>query len=301
MSLDLQHRIGSITKTFATTLALLLVEEGKLDLDDAVSDYVSGVPNGDQITIRMLGSMTSGLSEYLANDEFRGTFFEDPSRVWTPPELLDASYALGSMFEPGTSSSYSNANTVLLGLVIEAVEGRPFGEVLDEKILTPQGLDHTVWPNDEQFTEDHTTGYTSVVPDEDEVDSTFWSPSQAYSAGQMISTVGDLTKWIRLVGSDELVGPELQAERLEWEGFGDNNEQWHYTFGLEENTGWLGHNGEIPGFESYAVYNPELDATIVLAINTDKRLGSEPPINVLMRDISAVFFPENPVEVPVIG
>jgi len=97
MSMDLQHRIGSVTKTFTTTLILQLAQEGKLSLDDPVSKFVAGVPNGDKITLRMLGNMTSGLREYLANTKFRNTFFKDPSRTWKPQELLDASYKQGSV------------------------------------------------------------------------------------------------------------------------------------------------------------------------------------------------------------
>jgi D-alanyl-D-alanine carboxypeptidase len=151
MSMDLQHRIGSVTKTFTTTLILQLAQEGKLSLDDPVSKFVAGVPNGDKITLRMLGNMTSGLREYLANTGFRNTFFKDPSRTWKPQELLDASYKQGPQFAPGTNSDYSNANTVLLGLVVEKVEGRPFAEVLKEKILVPQGLNHTFFPANEKF------------------------------------------------------------------------------------------------------------------------------------------------------
>jgi D-alanyl-D-alanine carboxypeptidase len=300
MTMDLQHRIGSVTKTFTTTLILQLAQEGKLSLDDPVSKFVASVPNGDKITLRMLGNMTSGLREYLANAEFRNTFFKDPTRTLKPQELLDASYKQGPQFAPGTNSDYSNANTVLLGLVIEKVEGRPFAEVLKEKILVPQGLDHTFFPADEKFSGPHIDGCTSLYPGKEEVDSTSWSPSQAYAAGAMISTVGDLTKWAKLVGTGALISPELQAERLNWDRLGDNDDNWHYTFGLEENSGWIGHNGMIPGYFTFEVYNPEVDATIVIAMNSDKKVNGEQGINVLLRDISKILFPDNPVNVPVI-
>ena len=87
MSMDLQHRIGSVTKTFTTTLILQLAQQGKLSLDDPVSKFVDGVPNGEKITLRMLGNMTSGLREYLANTEFHDTFFKDPSRTLKPQEV----------------------------------------------------------------------------------------------------------------------------------------------------------------------------------------------------------------------
>jgi D-alanyl-D-alanine carboxypeptidase len=300
MSMDLQHRIGSVTKTFTTTLILQLAQQGKLSLDDPVSKFVPGVANGDKITLRMLGNMTSGLHEYLANPEFRTAFFKDPSRTWKPQELLEASYKQEPQFAPGTNSAYSNPNTVLLGLVVEKVEGRSFAEVLKEKILVPQGLNHTFFSNNEQFPGRHIHGYTSLYPGKKEVDSTSWSPSQAYAAGAMISTIADLTKWAKIVATGALISPELQAERLKWDRLGDNDDNWHYTFGLEENSGWIGHNGQIPGHFTFEIYNPKLDATIVIAMNSDKNVNGEPGVNVLLRGISKILFPNNPVNVPVI-
>jgi D-alanyl-D-alanine carboxypeptidase len=301
MSIDRQHRIGSVTKSFTTTLILMLVDEGKLSLDDPVADYVDGVPGGDQITIEMLGNMTSGLPEFLGNAEFRAEFFADPLRTWTPQELLAASYELGQDFPPGTSSAYSNANTVLLGLVAEAVEQKPFAEILDEKILGPQGLDGTAFPADAAFFGPHTSGATTLDPAQEVVDSTAWSPTQAFTAGQMISTVEDLTRWGELLASGELISPELQERRLQWEPLGDNDEDWHYTFGVEVNTGWLGHNGMIPGYMTFVVHHPEIDSTVVLVQNTDKNVDGEPGINPLMRQLMTALFPEHPMNVPVVG
>jgi D-alanyl-D-alanine carboxypeptidase len=221
-------------------------------------------------------------------------------RVWQPQELLAASYAQGPRFAPGSSSEYSNANTVLLGLLVEAVEGEPFGTVLEQKILKPAHLDHTAFPTDERFTSSHTHGYTTLSPGKAEVDSTAWSPSQAYAAGQMISTAGDLTRWAKLLGTGALLSPELQAQRLRWDPIGDNNDEWHYTFGIEENSGWLGHNGQIPGYLTFVVYHPDLDASIVILMNTDRSVGTDPAVNKAMRELSKVLFPDHPVRVPAI-
>lgn len=293
----MQHRIGSITKTFTTTLILKLVQEGKLKLDDPIAKYVNGVPAGDRITIRMLGNMTAGLSEYLGNPEFRAAFFADPARAWEPQELLAYSYAMGPEYSPGTSATYSNANTVLLGLAVEKIEGKPFEDVLEEKILRPNNLSHTVWPDDGNFSAPHVFGYTSLDPSNPIVDSTNWSPSQAYSAGQLISTLDDLTLWVKLLAKGTLLNADLQRERLRWDPIGDNTDNYHYDFGIEDTTGWLGHNGGIPGYMSYAVYHPAIDSSIVVFINSDKVIDGEPPVNPLLRDVSAILFPDNPVKV----
>jgi hypothetical protein len=112
-----------------------------------------------------------------------------------------------------------------------------------------------------------------------------------------ISTVADLTKWAKLVGTGALITPELQAERLKWDRLGDNDDNWHYTFGLEENSGWIGHNGQIPGYFTSEVYNPELDATIVIAMNSDKKVNGEQGINVLLRACARTRFVNDAIDV----
>jgi D-alanyl-D-alanine carboxypeptidase len=124
--------------------------------------------------------------------------------------------------------------------------------------------------------------------------------SQELLAKAQRLTIADLTKWAKIVATGALISPELQAERLKWDRLGDNDDNWHYTFGLEENSGWIGHNGQIPGYFTFEVYNPKLDATIVIAMNSDKNVNGEPGVNVLLRGISKILFPNNPVNVPVI-
>ena len=116
-------RIGSVTKTFTVTGVLQLVDEGKLGLDDPIAKYVDGVPSGDQITLRQLADMQSGLCNYTATDTFRDALFADPHRTFSPRELLGYAFARSAVFPPGQGFDYSNTNTVLLGLVVEKVSG----------------------------------------------------------------------------------------------------------------------------------------------------------------------------------
>ena len=95
-----------------------------------------------------------------------------------------------------------------------------------------------------------------------------------------------------------MISPELQAERLKWDRLGDDDDNWHYTFGLEENSGWIGHNGQIPGYFTFEVYNPKLAATIVIAMNSDKKVNGEQGVNIFLRDISKILFPNNPSTCP---
>ena len=120
-------RIGSITKSFTGTVVLQLVDEGWLGLDDPISRHLAGVPNGDNITIRQLLNMTSGLYNYSEDRGFNESLDADPGRVWTPEELLAIGLGRQPYFPPGTGFHYSNTNSVLLGKLVEAGDGRSIG------------------------------------------------------------------------------------------------------------------------------------------------------------------------------
>ena len=121
MHTNLYMRIGSETKTFVGTALLQLVDQGKVALDSPISSYLSGVPQGDAITLRQLADMRSGLFNYTNDLAFVRAWFAAPRRVWTPHQLLSYGFSKPVLFAPGTGYEYSNTNTVLLGLVVEKV------------------------------------------------------------------------------------------------------------------------------------------------------------------------------------
>ena len=103
---------------------VLLVQEGKLRFDDPISKYVEGVPNGHNITIRELLKMRSGLYNYTAAPELGESLDHDPTRAWTPQELLAIAFKRPTIFAPGKEYDYCNTNYTLLGLVAEKLEAR---------------------------------------------------------------------------------------------------------------------------------------------------------------------------------
>src|SRR5690606_11548920 len=112
-------RIGSLTKTFTATAILQLVDQGLLNLDDPVSTYQPHVPNGDNITIRLLLNMSSGIAGYDVDEGWVRDYLANPYAVWTPEELVAVGTALPPFFAPGEGWNYSNTNTILLGMVVE--------------------------------------------------------------------------------------------------------------------------------------------------------------------------------------
>lgn len=208
------HRIGSLTKTFTVTGVLQLVDEGKVRLDDPISTYVEGVPNGEQITIRQLAQMQSGLADYTSA-EFDKAVFADPYAEFTPQQLLAYAFAQPTTSSPGKGFEYVNTNAILLGLVVENVTGMALSDYVAERILEPLGMAGTSFPTTNAFPKPHAQGYTNITANREEADATDWSPSWGWAAGAMISTLDDLRIWAPALATGTLLQPETQSQRLE--------------------------------------------------------------------------------------
>ncbi|WP_406347994.1 beta-lactamase family protein [Streptomyces sp. NBC_00144] len=267
MDPGLRMRIGSETKTFTVTALLQLVDDGKVGLDDPISDYVSGVPDGEHITLRQLAEMRSGLYNYTEAPEFLDELYAHPERQWKPKETLAIAFSHPSQFPPGGEFEYSNTNTVLLGLVVEKVTRQPLADVIRDRITGPSHLRHTVLPKAAEFPKPHSHGYTQVPPAGETVDATNWNPSWAWAAGAMTSDLSDLRAWAPDLATGTLLKPQTQAERLHTLPTGIPSLT--YGLGIFNVTGWIGHNGTLPGYESLTVYLPAQRATMVVLVNTD--------------------------------
>ncbi|MGW5345583.1 serine hydrolase [Streptomyces sp. HUAS TT3] len=298
MTTNLYMRIGSETKTFTVTGLLELVDQGKVGLDDPIGKYVSGVPNGDRITLRELAGMRSGLYNYSEDDGFDKALTSNPRRPFTPQELLSYSFRHPVMFEPNAKFSYSNTNLILLGLVIEKVSGMRLNDYIDKYVTTPAGLPHTVFPVGAEFPTPHAQGYTDQTADGKVQDATDWNPSWAWAAGAMISDLPDLRKWARTLATGTLLEARTQAERLK---VVDALPGTGYGLGIFNVQGWIGHNGSLPGYQSLTVFLPEAQATLVVLLNTDITAAGEEPSTLFGRAITEIVTPEHVFDLPAQG
>lgn len=275
-----------------TTLILQLVADGKLSLDDPVSKYVKGVPNGDEITIRELGSMTSGLADYTKDPAFQKLLIADLGRRWTDEELL--SYALDAKpnFAPGTAFEYSNTNTVLLGQVVEKITGRYFAEGLRNGVFTPLGLDSTFYPDDGVVPNPTPIGY-QLDSETNELVPVSLNMTALGPSGGAASTVYDLYFWGEALADGSLITPELQKERMAGARKpGENDPEYDaYGFGIGELDGWWGHTGEGLGFEALVMSDPKSGSTVVILMNLTGPPGHIP--TELFREIVPILEPSS--------
>jgi D-alanyl-D-alanine carboxypeptidase len=282
MRTDLHMRIGSETKTFTVTALLQLVDQRKVRLDDPISKYVAGVPDGNTITLRELAAMRSGLFDYLHNPAFLRAWLSHPRRQWTPRQLLSYSFSKPLEFAPGTRHDYVNTNTVLLGLVVQKVSHQTPTVYIRRHILAPLGLTHTSLPTGAAIPSPLAQGYTNRSPEclltgrhcNRVANTTHWDPSWAWAAGAMVSTLGDLHRWARAVATGTLLSRATQRQRLRFLPTGSTD--FGYGLGLMKLSGWIGHSGLLPGYESLTVYLPSQRATLVVLINYGPGTGHLP-------------------------
>ncbi|MFD5618768.1 serine hydrolase domain-containing protein [Streptomyces yangpuensis] len=291
MRTDFNTRIGSQTKTFTVTALLQLVDQGKVGLDDPIGDYISGVPNGNLITLRELAGMRSGLFNYSEDPDFDKAFTTDPDRRFTPQQLLAYSFKHPVQFAPDAKFQYSNTNLILLGLVIEKVTGRPLAEVIDKDVVAAAGLRRTFFPTGSEFPAPHAQGYTDQTASGKVEVSTDWDPSWAWAAGAMISDLQNLRSWARTLATGTLLTPETQAQRLKTTNAGIPGAG--YGLGIFDVQGWIGHNGSLPGYESLGVYLPQAQATMVVILNTDILHDGQEPSTLFGEAITSIVTPDN--------
>ncbi|GAB3257128.1 serine hydrolase domain-containing protein [Kineosporia babensis] len=142
-----QFQIGSATKTFMATLTLQLVDEGKVDLDAPIEEYLPGLlPDGADITVRMLLNHTSGLYNYTEDDGYWRAWEADPQRLWTEKELVQIAVDKGLNFVPGENYSYSNTGYTVIGMMLQERTGQTLSELLEQRITGPLGLKRTYLP-----------------------------------------------------------------------------------------------------------------------------------------------------------
>jgi D-alanyl-D-alanine carboxypeptidase len=292
MRVDFFQRIGSVTKTFTITGILQLADAGRLGLDDPVSKYIDGVPNGDAITLRQLARMQSGLFNYSFTDAFQKALYADPYAPFTPEQLLGYAFAEPPVFPPGQGFQYSNTNTVLLGLVVEKLSGQSLADYVRDHILIPLGLGATNFPTDNAFPSPHAQGYADLGDGVPAV-STDWDPSWGWAAGAMTSNLDDMRRWAPVLATGSLLSPQLQGQRLQTVNGPGQPAKDGYGLGIFNLAGWIGHNGSLPGYQTVVVYLPPKDLTMVIFINTDIPYQGAEPSTVVATAITKVITPDH--------
>jgi D-alanyl-D-alanine carboxypeptidase len=204
-----RFRIGSITKTFTAALVLALADDGVLALDDPLPRWLPGlVPDADVVTVDLLLRMRSGLPDYA------GAVLGDPpdlralDRYYAPEQLVGLALDTGDRHAPGERFRYCNTDYVLLGLIVERATGQRVDAQLWQRVSGPLGLVDTTLPTSDPYLRGpHASGHVRETADSPYREFTTFSPSEAWTAGGMVSTATDLVAFL-----DGLFGGRLLSD-----------------------------------------------------------------------------------------
>lgn len=292
---DTKFRIGSVTKQFTAALVLQQVEDGTIDLQAHVTDYVPEYPadKGGRITIHELLTHTSGIPSYTEFPDFQ-EWVRDP---FTPDSFMKIFWDRDLDFEPGSRWSYSNSGYFLLGVILERVTGEPYDRLLRERILDPLGLHDTGYDHYADVIERMASGYAKVGGEYR--NAAYLDTSIPYSAGSLYSTVEDLLKWDQALYGK---GPfrDAATKELYFRPYADAGPNVKYAYGWDVREVPMGadtvhaieHGGGIFGFTTAFWRFPDQHRTVIVMDNTGSRFTDD-----LARDLARILYGQ-PVEVP---
>ena len=287
-----RFRLASVTKQMTAAAVMTLVRDGRLRYEDTLTRALPGFPAyGGGVTIRHLLTHTGGLPDY---EQLMESAEKEKGTIWTPEHQIRDDEVLAlleketrGLFTPGTSWAYSNSGYVILGLVAARAAGRPFGDVLRERIFAPLGMTRTLaYEKGKNEVPDRAYGHTKEPAGLRETDQS--STSATLGDGGVYSCLEDLAKWDEALRTNALLSkaemaPALTPVRLTdgseplWpkgEQGGDNlfpGRPVAYGFGWFLDT-WQGrkrawHHGETMGFRSIVERFPADGVSVVVLAN----------------------------------
>jgi CubicO group peptidase (beta-lactamase class C family) len=263
----MRYSIGSISKQFTAAAILLLQEDGKLSLDDAVGKYIPGLTRGDEITIRQLLSHTSGYQDFWPEDYVMTTM----KPTVTAQQIMDTWGKKALDFEPGTQWQYSNTNFVIAGAIVEKVSGEPYFKFLTERIFHPLNMT-SVWNSDQTKLTladatpyyRHALGPLRVAPKE--------GFGWMFAAGELALTPHDLALWDESLIAQSVLKPESYRQMFNEVKLAEGKGT-HYGLGvsIRDLAGHreIEHSGEVSGFVSDNLVLVDDGAAIAVLTNQD--------------------------------
>ncbi|MGH7838570.1 MAG: serine hydrolase domain-containing protein, partial [Candidatus Binataceae bacterium] len=248
----------------------------------------------------------------------------DPTRVWTPQELLAIAFKRSTIFAPGKEYDYCNTNYVLLGLVAEKLEGAPLAKIFQDRLFGPLGMKHTLLPayTSNTIPEPYSHGYMygsssyalvdAPYPNDLQAaakagtlkpnDYTGQNPSYAFAAGNAISTADDLAIWMRALVGGKLFDANYQRQWLDSLEPQDPSKPLGQKYGYGMSKITFGpnsvyfHGGEMPGYNSFMGYDPVNDVTLIIWTSLTISLDGQRTANTIMLKMLDQIYTVSPLQ-----
>lgn len=277
-------QIGSMTKQFTAIAIMMLEEQGKLKVNDAISKYIPDYPNGNQITIHHLLTHTSGIKDFTKIKSIMSIAKQD----MTPKELVDFFKDEPVDFQPGEKFEYNNSGYVVLGYIIELVSGKTYEDFIEKNIFEKLGMNNSRYASDREIIKNRAYGYHNRG---ELINKIHISLSIPYASGSLMSNVDDMLKWQNAIDNNVLIS-ENTKEKVFAKYTLNGGEQFNYGYGwhLKDSDGLetREHGGSVFGFKSMGVHVPSLNIYVVGFSNCDCNSPTQ-----VTRDIATFLINEN--------
>ena len=213
-------RVASVTKSVTAAVVVRLTREGRLALDEHLSEQLApelferwrvldALP---RTTLRQLLTHTAGVPNYFGEEAFLARLREDPGRSWRPVELVDHAAAHGTPpFRPGQGFQYSDTGFVIAGILAEQATGRPLHEIFRQLVFDPLGMDET-WLEGHEPARNPEPAHHYL----DELDLTTISPTMDWAGGGLVTTAPDLVRFVRGLWSGQILDAGALSELTRW-------------------------------------------------------------------------------------
>ncbi len=283
---------GSTGKTFVATLAMLLVEEGVLSLDDLISRWLAdeswfrSLPNAEFIRVRHLLSHSAGLHDYPGSPGFLAKMvwrvIWQGSAYFEPDELIGFTLNKKPLFPAGEGFSYTDIGYLVLGKVIESVSGREYYDLLAERILQPLDL-MAITPQNRSVISGMPPGYQNGVSNLREDGRMKLDPRSEWTGGGLVTTPALLVRFLSALAEGGVVSDSSLTAMLQGE-WRDPDLPWHYGYGLFVRSGQrIEHGGLWPGYRTHMAHFMQSGVTIAVQTNRDGDLDLQSLVNAIER------------------
>ncbi|WP_108425216.1 serine hydrolase domain-containing protein [Flagellimonas amoyensis] len=288
MQTDNVFEIGSMTKQFTAVSILMLMEEGKLQLEDDITKYIPEYPtHGHGITIHHLLTHTSGIKSFTSVKGLNAI----AQNEMEPMQVIDFFKDEPMDFAPGAEFRYNNSGYVLLGYIIEKVSGMSYEDFVEQRIFKKLGMSSSRYASHSEVVPKRASGYHKK---EDYSNARHISFSIPYASGALMSTVGDMLVWEEAIKNHVLLGKE--TTQMAFTNYTLNNGKpinYGYGWHIKEFGSVLSyeHGGSIFGFKSMGVYLPKEDVYVIGLSNCDCNSPTE-----VTREIAKIILDANTVD-----
>jgi len=265
-------QLASITKQFTSVAILILMEQGKLSLQDNLSKYITDFPRGNEITLHHLLNHTSGIKSYTNLPEFRAKTRLD----MTPEEIIGSFKNLPLEFNPNEKYEYSNSGYVLLGYIIEKLSGMNYEDFIQKNIFDKLGMKNSYYANTYKIIPNRANGYQLYEGNFENAE--YMSTTIPYAAGSLMSTVDDMFLWNKAIRHNTLISEK--SKQIAFTNYiltNGNHTNYGYGWFINGLAGMttLEHTGGINGFSTSGIYVPDSNIYAIILSNLDDGKGPE--------------------------